>query len=90
MKTRGYLFVVFLLLAGVIFFASRPAAQATSPEQLLIIGEKTGMVAADTALNAHCSFSDDYQVYLCPEADPATLPVPDPSAHARAMAMLQG
>lgn len=90
MKKRGLLFVLFLMLAGVVFLASQQVAQATSPEQLLLISEKTGMVASDTALNASCHFSDDYQVYLCPEAYPVTLPVPDPVARARAMAQLQG
>lgn len=90
MKARTVVFILFLVVGGLIFLASRQTAQATSPEQLVLISEITGMVASDTALNASCQFSNEFQVYLCPQVVPTALPVPDPAARANAMAILQG
>jgi hypothetical protein len=90
MKARTVIFVLFLVVGGLLFLASRQTAQATSPEDLALISEMTGMVASDTSPNASCQFSHEFQVYLCPQAVPTILPVPDPAARASALDILQG
>lgn len=90
MRKKHVLLMVFLALAAWGFLTSHQTAQATSPEQLLLISEETGLIASDILLDASCNFSSEYQVYLCAEAVPAQLPVPDPSDRAQAMAILQG
>jgi len=90
MKARTVVFVLFLVVGGLLFLASRQVAQATNPEDLALISEMTGMMASDTAPDASCQFSHEFQVYLCPQAVPTILPVPDPAARANALDILQG
>ncbi len=82
------LLAAFLLLAFV-FGAGRMAqAAADDAPDLAIISELTGLSATLEPFGPECAFSQEYQVYLCPEPEPAGWPVPDPAARAAALRLL--
>ncbi|MCL4869766.1 MAG: hypothetical protein KJ063_12435 [Anaerolineae bacterium] len=90
MKKQTGLFLLAVVVALSFFLLPRQPVQATSPEQLALISELTGMAAHDTAVDSSCSYSQQHGVFLCAEPVPAVLPVPDPDDRARAMELLRG
>jgi hypothetical protein len=52
------------------------------------VSEETGLVASETAVSPECAYDTSYNLYLCPEADPAVRPQRNPVAHDKAIQLL--
>jgi hypothetical protein len=76
------------LVTASLALASSPTRSEASESFLSLISEETGMMAAETAVSAQCTYSTEYALYLCPEAPPTQLPQPDAAAHAHALHLL--
>ncbi len=77
-----------LLVGGLLNTVISTSAQPFPADRLEIISELTGYVASKTADSAACQFSEVYQVYLCPPAQPASRTHPNPAARTAALNLL--
>jgi hypothetical protein len=83
-----------LFMVGVVLITavSAQTGQANKPGQtaspLELISEATGFRAALQPITEDCSFSQEYQVYLCEEPAAVIRHEADPRARARALALL--
>ncbi len=82
------LFAAALMVMGLMNTAVSTQAQTVPDLDLDIISEMTGYVASETAVAPDCTFSDEYQVFLCEQPAPAARPQSNPEARAAAMNLL--
>ncbi len=85
-----------ILLAGITLLIIHSTQSAiafdelppSSQDLLALVSEETGMTASFVRTSSACRYDQDYQVYLCPPAEPTPQTQPDPAAAARASHLL--